>query len=115
MAVGCWLLAFGGWLYEQLIAKSQQPGKLLNAAPLIFEQQVYSLFFIRNEIIFPSAFSKHLLFAPAISHSFSTPGKINSTEMQASHFGHIPSLRSSSKSGLYQLAVGALAVGTRNL
>ncbi|UYM18673.1 type II toxin-antitoxin system RelE family toxin [Endozoicomonas euniceicola] len=27
MAVGC-------WLYEQLIAKSQQPGKLLNAAPL---------------------------------------------------------------------------------
>ncbi|UYM17613.1 hypothetical protein [Endozoicomonas euniceicola] len=48
LAVGCWLLAFGfwllafgfwrlavgGWLYEQLIAKSQQPGKLLNAAPL---------------------------------------------------------------------------------
>ncbi|UYM15331.1 hypothetical protein [Endozoicomonas euniceicola] len=36
LAVGCWRLAVGGWLYEQLIAKSQQPGKLLNAAPLSF-------------------------------------------------------------------------------
>ncbi|UYM18792.1 transposase [Endozoicomonas euniceicola] len=34
LAFGGWRLAIGGWLYEQLIAKSQQPGKLLNAAPL---------------------------------------------------------------------------------
>ncbi|UYM17190.1 hypothetical protein [Endozoicomonas euniceicola] len=33
LAVGCWLLAVGFWLYEQLIANSQKPGKLLNAAP----------------------------------------------------------------------------------